>query len=313
MSVRTVRVPTIADLDRAEEIVRAHLRPTPLLPGGGDDPALKLESLQPTGSFKVRGALTAVSGVPVDVPVITASAGNHALGIAFAAGVLGRKATVVVPGNASAAKVAALRRTGAELVEVGTGFDDAERHALALAAEGAAYVSAYNDPGVIAGQGTIGRELATQVDGPMTVVCTVGGGGLAAGLGLWASTRPDVRLAGAEVAASPSVSAAVRAGRRVPIEVRPTLADGAKGNIEPGSVTVDLVARHVDQLVTVEEDELRAAVRYLVRERGLVAEGAGAVGLAALLAGKVTVHGQPVVVISGRNIALPTLAEVLAG
>jgi threonine dehydratase len=310
MRTREVRTPDASEVAKAWETVSAHLRPTPL--DVAATPALKLESAQPVGSFKVRGALTALSLVPAGVDVVTASAGNHGLGVAYAARLLGRHATVVVPGNASPAKVSALRGYGVELVEVGTSYDEAEEHALRLAEQGAHFLSPYNDPDVIAGQGTIGHELATQTDGPLTVVCAVGGGGLAAGLALWASTRADVRVVGVEAAVSTALSASVRAGGDVEVEVGDSIADGILGNLERGSVTVGIIAEHVDSLVTVTEDELRTAIRYLVAQRGVVAEGAGAAAVAALLAGKVEVTGQAVAVVSGRNIALPTLAKILA-
>lgn len=312
-SSRTVAVPTPEDVRKAWRTISARLAPTPLDPGAGTprNPSLKLESLQPTGSFKVRGALYAMAAAPPGARVVTASAGNHALGVAYAARALGRPATVVVARTASQAKLERLRRWDVDVVRAGDGFDDAEAHALELSAAGAHYISAYNDPHVIAGQGTIGHELETQVDGPMTVVCGVGGGGLAAGLGLWASEHPDVRVVGVEAVASTALSQAVTAGRQVPVDISPTLADGLAGNIEPGSVTVGLVARHVDRLVTVTEDEICAALRHLAAERGYVAEAAGAVAVAALLTGKVPAHGRTVAVVSGRNITLPALSAAL--
>jgi threonine dehydratase len=306
--MRAVRVPDESDLDAAWEVVSTRLPPTPL--DTSADPWLKLESLQPAGSFKIRGALAALVKVAKEIPVITASAGNHGIGVANAARLLGRRATVVVPGNASAAKVAALRDLGVDLVQVGTSYDEAEAHGLELAEDGF-YVSAYNDPAVIAGQGTIGRELDAQVDGPMTVVCGVGGGGLASGLGLWAASRPGVRVVGVEAARSTAVSSSIRAGGHVTVEVGETLADGMAGNVEPGSITVDLVKRHVHAMVTVTEPEIRAAIRYLASHRGIVAEGSGAAPVAALLAGKIDVHGHPIAVVSGRNITLPTLTDAL--
>lgn len=312
---RYVAVPTADDVLRAAEIVGHHLAPTPLVRDPfGDWPQLhlKLETLQPTGSFKVRGALYALSTVEPGRAVVTASAGNAGLGLAWAAGELGRSVTVVVPGNASPAKVEALRRFPVELVEIGTSYDDAEAEALRRAGEGAYYLSPYNDTAVIAGQGTIGVELAEQLPGPFTVVCGVGGGGLAGGLALWASTRDDVQVVGVEAAVSTAVSAAVAAGRVVDVEVGPTLADGMAGGIEVGSATVPVVRDGVSSLVTVSEDEIRAAIRYLLRRHGLLAEGAGAVGVAAVLAGKVPSAHPVVAVVSGRNIALPVLAGVLA-
>ena len=302
---------------RQVRLITSTLAPTPADSAagpGGPRLSLKLEGLQPTGSFKVRGALAALEALDPPRPVITASAGNHALGIAFAAARLGRPAVVVTSTTASPAKIAAIRRFGVELIQAGTSYDEAEAHALERAArDGLHYVSPYNDPHVIAGQASIGAELAVQLPGPLTVVCAVGGGGLASGLGLWASTRGDVRVIGVEAAASPAVSAAVQAGRPVPVEVTDTLADGMAGNLEPGSVTVGLVARYVDALVTVSEDEIRAAIRYLVTERGVVAEGAGAAPVAAVLAGTVPDGAGTVAVVSGRNIAAPVLAAVLAG
>lgn len=313
-STRTVRVPTLDDIDAALHVVRAHLAPTPVddaaVPGSPPI-ALKLESLQPTGSFKVRGALAALARTPADEQVVTASAGNHALGVALAAMKLGRRATVVTSKTASPAKVAAIQRLGVELVQVGTSYDDAEAHALELASQGARYVSPYNDPDVIAGQATIGWELGEQLGGPLTVVCGIGGGGMASGLGLWASTREDVRIVGVEAAVSTAVSAAVAVGHQVTVDVGDTIADGMAGNIERGSVTVELVSRYVDELLTVTEDQIRGAVRYLALERGVVAEGSGAAPVAAILAGLVPVRGRVVAVVSGRNIAAPLLAEVL--
>ncbi|WP_203979393.1 pyridoxal-phosphate dependent enzyme [Planotetraspora silvatica] len=314
LSVRAVAAPTPEDLRAAQRLIAANLAPTPVDAGAGtaQDPTLKLESVQPTGSFKVRGALAALAVAPPATRVVTASAGNHALGVAFAAKALGRAATVVVAENASSAKVGRLRRWGVDLVQTGSSYDDAEAYARELAVGGAHYISAYNDPHVIAGQSTIGRELDRQLDGPLTVVCGVGGGGLAAGLGLWAANRPQTRVVGVEAAASRAVSAAVAAGRQVPVAVDVTIADGMAGNIEFGSVTVDLVARYVDDLVTVTEAEILSALCYLAAERGHIAEGAGAAAVAALIAGKITPHGRVVAVVSGRNITLPAVASVLA-
>ena len=313
---RAVRTPTVADVELAWRTIGSHLVPSPVDHGGGQasagDPVLKLESLQPTGSFKVRGALNALAQLDPDVRVVTASAGNHGLGLAYAAQLLGRQATVVVSTKASPAKFSRLRTFGVELVQIGDSFDDAEEHALALAGRGAHYVSAYNDPDVIAGQGTIGYELTQQLGEDLTVVCSVGGGGLAAGLGLWSSSHPAVRLIGVESERSTAVSQTVRSGADVVVEVGDTLADGMAGNIERGCVTPAVIARHVADLVTVSEDEIRTGLRYLATERGYVAEGAGAVAVAALLAGKVALRGQAVAIVSGRNITTSTLASVLS-
>ena len=296
-------------------MVAAHLRPTPVVPlelPGGVEVLAKLDSLQPTGSFKLRGALAALSalGSP-GVRVVGASAGNHALALVEAARRLGLRATVVVPRTGSAAKLAALRRLHADLVVHGDDYDQAERHALELADAGGAYVSAYNDPHVIAGQATWAAETAAGLPGGATLVVPVGGGGLLAGTLLWAADRPDVRVVGVEAAASRALSAAVAAGRVVAVPVAPTLADGLAGNLEAGSVTPALARGRVHAIVAVTEEEIERAIRFLAAS-GLVVEGSGAVGVAALLAGRVPADGGTVaVLLTGRNIAAGTLARVL--
>lgn len=293
------------------------IRKTPLVFAPALNCWLKLESLQATGSFKLRGAAMKMARLAPELRargVVTASAGNHGLGVAWAAAALGVQATVVVPETASPAKLAALDALPVEVVRHGPGYDEAEGHALALAAAGARYVSPYNDAGVIAGQATLGRELDAQLPAgaPVTVVCALGGGGLASGLGLWAASRPGARVAGVEAERNAAFTAALAAGAIAAIEPRETLADGLGGNVEPGSVTFPLVRDHVASLVTVSEPEIEEGIRFLARAHGVVAEGAGAVAAAGVLAGRVPRgEGALVVVVSGRNIALPRLAEVL--
>ncbi len=276
-------------------------------PALGERVWLKLETLQPTGSFKVRGALAALSRAGGG-PVVTASAGNAGLGVAWAATALGVPATIVVPESASPAKVAALRALPVELVMHGADYDAAEAHALS---HPGTYVSAYNDTHVVAGAATVGRELAA-LDGPLTVVCGIGGGGLASGLGLWAASRPDARVVAVEAERSPAFSTALAAGALTEVDVEETLADGLAGNIEPGSVTFPLVRDHVAAVVGVDEPAIEDGIRFLARAHGLVAEGAGAVPAAALLRGVIEPgEGATVLVVSGRNIALDRLAAVL--
>ena len=312
--MRTVAAPTREDLDAAAAAVAARLAPTPLVPAPalGADVYLKLETLQPTGSFKVRGAVGALARTGTE-PVVTASAGNHGLGLAWAAAALGTAATVVVPETASPAKVAALEALPVTLVQHGAGYDEAEAHALELADRGAAFVSAYNDAGVIAGQSSLGRELDEQLPGPVTVVCPLGGGGLGSGLGLWAAGRSGARVVGVEADRSPAFTAALAAGAITPIEPGETLADGLGGNLEPGSITFELVRDHVAEVTTVSEAEIADALRLLARANGIVAEGAAGVGVAGVATGRVARGDGPlVVVVTGRNIALPRLAAILA-
>jgi threonine dehydratase len=316
--VRTVRIPDHADLERAAEVVRRTLAVTPVVaaPLLGPNVWLKLETLQPTGAFKVRGGLAAVSaarqgGAPI--PLVSSSAGNHGLGMAYAAECLGADVSVVVPETASEAKVEALGRFTVALLRHGRSYEEAEARALELADEkGGRYVSPYNDPDVIAGQGTIGLELLQQLPGLAEVVVPVGGGGLLSGIGL-ATAPAGVRLVGVEPARSAPVAAAIEAGHVVPVDVGPTMADGLAGNIEPGSVTVGLAARLATEMHTVTEEEIAAAIRFLAFSHGIVAEGAGAVAVANLLSGRhVADDGPVVVVVSGRNITPALLASVLA-
>jgi threonine dehydratase len=288
--VRTVQAPTLADVEAA-----VRLPPTPLVESDGF--ALKLESLQPTGSFKVRGALAALTALEPRTHVVTASAGNHGLAVAWAAEQLGLDATIVVAETASPAKIEGIRRFPATLVVRGPDYDAAEQHALSLDGR---YVSPYNDRDVIAGQGTVALEL----EAAETIVVPIGGGGLAAGIGI----ASQARLVGVVPEASPAMQEAVRGVMHV--GVQPTIADGLAGNIEPGSVTIELCARRVDEIVAVGEDELAAAMRFLVRAHGVVAEGAGAAATAALLAGRIEPRGRTVALVTGRNVVPAKLAEL---
>jgi threonine dehydratase len=322
--VRAVAPPSAADLLAAREAVAARLAPTPLVraPALGEDVWLKLESLQPTGSFKVRGAVAAFAALDHDAEVVTASAGNHGLGVAWAATALGRRATVVVPENASPAKLAALERFDVRLERVGRSYDEAEARALSLAAEGAVYVSPYNDPRVIAGQATIGAEIDAVLPGAdgLTVVAPLGGGGLASGLGLWAASPlrpgPAARVVAVEAERSQAFRTALDAGAITRFDPEPTLADGLGGNLEPGSVTFELVRDHVDAVIRSPEREIEQAVRTMATAAGVVCEGAAACAAAAVLAGAARLAGSPpgptVLVVTGRNIARARLAELLA-
>ncbi|MGN6791466.1 MAG: threonine ammonia-lyase [Streptosporangiaceae bacterium] len=300
-------------LARAREIVAAALPVTPLVesPGLGEGVLLKLESFQPTGSFKVRGALAALTAAGDIDGVVTASSGNHALGVAWAAQRLGIPATLVLPVSTSPAKLASLQRFQVTVVIHGDGYEHAERHARSLASTGLLYVSATSNPDVIAGQATIGGELLAHLHGPFAVACGVGGGALASGLGLVSSQSGRMSVIGVEAAASLAMSTAVGAGEIVPVEVGETLADGLAGNLEPGIITVDLISRHVSRLIAVTEEQIAEAIRYLAREHGVIAEGSGAAPVAAILAGAIPVTGQTVAIITGRNITFEALTGVL--
>jgi threonine dehydratase len=326
VQIRAVREPDTADLAAALESVRRHLRPTPVVasPELGERVWLKLETLQPTGSFKVRGGIAAVSKIQSIDPnanVIAASAGNAGLGVAFACSVLKVRATIVVPTTVSPAKRDALKRFDVEVVEHGDTYDEAEAYGIEQTGSGAHFVSAYNDPDVIAGQSTILAELFEQVPSLAAVIAPVGGGGLVAGIAFAAASpgpegthRVDVH--GVEAEMSRALSTAVAAGETVPIDVGPTLADGLAGNLEPGSVTVSLAARYVKSIVGVDDEALKDATRFLAYEHGLVAEPSGVAGVAAIRSGALTLKndagaGDVVVVVSGRNVSRGLLGRIL--
>lgn len=317
--MRPVEVPDATTLQAAAEVVRRHLAPTPVVPAPllGDGVLLKLETFQPTGSFKVRGALAAVAAAverEPGTPLVAASAGNHGLGIAYAADRLAVGATVVVPETASVAKVRALERFAVTLVRHGAGYDEAEAYALRLADEqGGRFVSPYNDAEVIAGQASVAAELAEQVPDLATVVAPIGGGGLVSGIAL-ATEGSGVRIVGVEPEAWATMTAALTAGRAVPVPTGETIADGLAGGIEPGSVTVGICRRRGVEMLTVGEPALRAAVRFLAFEQGLVTEGAGAAAVAAVHSGQLGPGAGPtVVLVTGRNIAPALLASILSG
>jgi threonine dehydratase len=308
-------LPTLDDVRAAGVRVRRHLEPTPLVPspGLGAEVHLKLETAQPTASFKVRGALAALTALDAGERVVTASAGNHALGIAYAAERVGIDATVVCAETASPAKLDRLRELPAQLVLHGSSYDEAERHALELAECGPRFVSAYNDPEVVAGGGSVVLELLDAIEGPFLLACPAGGGGLLSGVGLAATARAGIRALGVEAAASRGLSSSVAAGRTVAVDVGPTLADGLAGNLEPGAITVELASRHVDGFVSVTEAEIAAGMRFLHEEHAIRAEGAGAVAVAAVLAGRLPVDGPLVCIVTGGNVADDVFARVLAG
>jgi threonine dehydratase len=311
----------VDDVMRAAEIVSRYLSPTPLIASSafGDGVRLKLESLQPTGSFKVRGGLAALANAMAEDPnaeVVTASAGNHGLGVAFAAQLLGVKATVVIPVTASITKRLRLQRfteDGIDLVLHGSNYDEAEEFALELAGRGARFVSAYNDPHVIAGQATIGLEVFDQAPETASFLVPVGGGGLLSGIALAASGKHGVEVIGVEAARSPAVSTSVRAGKAVEIPDEQTIADGLAGNVEKGSVTIPIITRLVAGFLPVEESAIRRSIHQMASEEGVVAEPSGAVAYAAVEMRPVPEPGASptVVVVSGRNVPAGVLAQYL--
>ena len=277
---------------------------------------VKLENLQMTGSFKERGAANALLQLrPAERRrgVVTASAGNHGLAVAFHAARLGIAAVIAMPAWAPLRKIAWARRHGAEVVLHGENYDEAYARAVELKAErGLVFVHPFDDPRVIAGQGTIGLELAEQVPALDAVLVPVGGGGLIGGVGLaLKSLRPGARVIGVQAEEIPAMQAALAADRRVVVPAASTIADGIAVR-RVGEHTFDLARRYVDEVVSVGEEEIANAILLLLEIEKTVVEGAGAVALAALVNGRVALSGKTVVLLlSGGNIDVNVVAQII--
>lgn len=309
---------------QAHQRLRPYVRETPLEHAlafsqiTGAEVWLKLENLQLTGSFKVRGALNkllSLSPPQLQKGVVAASSGNHGAGVAYGLAMLGTKGIIFVPEGASPTKLEAIRRYGAEVRVFGSSGEDTEDYARAYAAQhGLTYISPYNDPDVIAGQGTIGVEIAQQLSNPPDAVfVTVGGGGLVSGVAVYLkSLHPKVKIIGCQPANDAAMWASVQAGRIVRLEAQPTLSDGSAGGLEANTITFELCRTLVDDWVTVSEEEIRAAMRLFIETQHQLLEGAAGVALAALLKKAARYRGQRVVVvICGANIGLSALQTVL--
>lgn len=316
---------TCLDVLRAAALCRgrvacAPLEPVPELAPGGVDLRLKLECFQRTGSFKLRGALVATARhAPRGGLLVTASAGNHALGLAEAATAFGVPARIFVPASADPGKLARLQAhpPSIEVVLVDGSYDDTERAARAAVEQtaGAAFVSSYNDPDVIAGQGTVAIELLEAWPDVEAVVVPVGGGGLISGLGVAIKAlAPSVRVVGVEPSGSPVMARSLRAGRVAEIpEASSSVAEGLVGNLDPDSITVSLAAQCVDEIVLVEEHEIAAATARLYLDAALVAEPSAAAGLAALPHARSLLGLERVAcMVTGRNITAARHRAIVA-
>lgn len=299
-----MRTPELADVQAARDRIAGIARRTPVyrsatLSGlAGRDVLLKAENLQLTGSFKVRGAVNRMSALGADdrvAGVVTASAGNHGQAVAWAARHAGVPATIFVPQDAPMAKVEATRSYGARVELVGDSFEEAVSAGRSHAeSTGATYVHAFEDPLVVAGQGTIGLELADELEDVETVVVPVGGGGLAAGIALaLKATRPELQIVGVRAAAEGF-----------------SIADGIAIKY-PGELTGPMLDELLASVVQVDGEEIAKALVLVLERTKLVVEGAGAAGVAALLAGKVPGKGPAAVVLSGGNVDATTLISVM--
>jgi len=311
------------DVEAAERRIRSHIRPTPVESSNrlseltGARVQLKLENLQITGSFKLRGAMNKIlslSAAERARGVVAASSGNHGTAVSYGLRALGCRGIVFVPVNASPAKVKNIRSYGAEVRTHATDSGITEVFARRYAEEnGLAYISPYNDPVVVAGQGTLGLELARAIDRIDALYVALGGGGLISGIaGYLKAIGRRVEV----VACSPENSAvmhhSVAAGRILAMESKPTLSDGTAGAVEQGAITLDLCRRYVDRYVLVSEEEIRDALRLVLDHHHTLIEGSAAVAVAGALKDRAFREGaDAVIVLCGANIARERLKEIL--
>ncbi len=314
--------PSVQDIRDAFERFQGVIAASPLVRSGyfsrllESEIWLKLENLQETGSFKVRGAynrLLRLSPEERARGVIAASAGNHAQGVAWASARLGIRAFIVMPEDVSLRKLLAVKDYGAEVILHGARYNEAAAKAEALALEtGRILIPAFDDPLVIAGQGTIGLELADRLNEGDAIVLPVGGGGLAAGVALAVKdTNPSVRIVGVQSNSCPSTIRSLEAHQPVAVSPGPTLADGIAVN-RPGDITFPIMQRCLDEVVGVEEEATAGAILNLLDKANVISEGAGAVPLAALTDGQITIRARRyILLVSGGNIEINTIDRIL--
>ncbi len=315
----------LTEVEAAEARINEYLEPTPVIQSpelgglGGATVSCKLENLQPTASFKVRGALNKVLSLPagaLDRGVVTASTGNHGAAVAYALGQLGARGVVYVPDDTPPDKVIAIERLGAQVERFGDDCILTEEYARRVADErGMPYISPYNDPQIVAGQGTIALELVRQLDSFDVVMASVGGGGLIGGIGGYLKAlRPEVEIIGCSPANSAVMAASVEEGRILELPSAPTLSVGTAGGVEPGAITFGLCRDHVDRFVTVSEAEIARSLGLFIDAHHMLIEGAAAVTVASYLKLSEHLAGRSVVlVICGANINTTMLKDALTG
>jgi len=313
---------TLADVVAARERLRSSIYFSPcahsqmLSAITGQQIFLKLENLQMTGSFKERGALNRIALLtPEQIArgVVAASAGNHAQGVAYHATKRGIRAVIVMPLATPLVKVTATRGFGAEVVLHGANYDEAYEEARRrCTAQNMTFIHPFDDPAVMAGQGTIGLELLEQIPELEAVVVPIGGGGLIGGIACAIKeSNPKIKVIGAQTSRLPSMQIAVEQHQPVTIPPAMTIADGIAVR-RAGDVTLPVIERYVDEIVTVDEDEIASAILVLLEREKTLAEGAGATGLAALLQKKTSLHGaRTAVIIGGGNIDVTLLSRII--
>ncbi|OQX95512.1 hypothetical protein B6I21_05035 [candidate division KSB1 bacterium 4572_119] len=276
----------------------------------------KMECWQKTGSFKIRGALNRILSLTDDEKksgVITASAGNHGLGVAYASNMLGIRSRIVLPVNASAAKVRMLNHYGTEVIQAGRDYDESEDVAHRIEQDcGLTFVHAFEDPDIISGQGTISLEILEELPEVDTILVPVGGGGLVTGIAITAKQiKPDIKIIGVQSEASPAMFRALKANRAVETPIGPTVADGLAGRLVSPNI-LPSVAHYVDDFILVSEDDIIRAITFFLKNSRNFVEGAAAVGIAALLGEKVDVANKKcVAILTGRNADLESLLSIL--
>jgi threonine dehydratase len=313
---------SLADVQAARERLRGSIYYSPcphsqmLSALTGQQIYLKLENLQMTGAFKERGALNRIATLTPDQAargVVAASAGNHAQGVAYHATKRGIRSVIVMPLATPLVKVTATRNFGAEIVLHGANYDEACDEATRICtAEGMTFIHPFDDPLVMAGQGTIGLELLEQVPELQAVVVPIGGGGLIGGIACAIKeSRPDIRVIGVQTSRLPSMAAAVEQHHPVTLDSATTIADGIAVR-RAGEVTFPVVERYVDEIVTVDEDEIASAILVLLEREKTLAEGAGATALAALIQKKTTLKSEhTAVIVSAGNIDVTLLSRII--
>lgn len=310
----------ISEIFNAAAVLKGVARKTAIIPAPKINPEsevfLKTENLQLTGSFKLRGAYYKISQLTEEEKargVIACSAGNHAQGVALGATHNGIKALICLPAGAPISKVEATKGYGADVCLVPGVYDDAYARAMELQQEhGYCFVHPFDDPKVIAGQGTIGLEILEQMPDVQAVIVPIGGGGLISGVAFAIKTlRPDVKVYGVQSSGAPSMAASLKEGKLCHLNDVSTIADGIAVK-EPGVNTFEMCNKYVDEVVTVSDDEIAAAILALIEQQKLVAEGAGAVAVAAAMFNKVPIKGMKTVcLVSGGNIDVSTLSRVI--
>ncbi len=314
---------TLSEIERATDVLKDVVRRTPLDSSRilsemtGSDVLLKLENLQRTGSFKVRGAYVKIHSLSDSERkrgVVAASAGNHAQGVAHAATLLETKSTIVMPEGASPAKIDATKAYGAKVVLHGRVFDDSLELAKQISRkEDATFVHPFDDPAVIAGQGTVGLEMVEAQTDLDLVMVPIGGGGLISGVATAVKAlKPKARVVGVQSEAFPSMYMAFKTGKLVPFRAEDTIADGIAVK-QPGKLTYKLVKKHVDDVVLVNDGQIAEAIFLMLERMKLVVEPAGAAAVAASIAGLVKARGEKCgVVVTGGNIDMYILDQIVA-